>query len=71
MWNDHWCKSATKRCRVLAKKPERVLQAARARGVHIIPRKVPFVSHDEGTELVIQHIEKYWCPSVLSKDLLP
>jgi hypothetical protein len=35
------------------------------------PKKAPFVSHDEGTELVVKHIEKYWCPSVLSKDLLP
>ena len=34
------------------------------------PKKPPYVSHDEGTELVVQHIEKYWCPSVLSSDLL-
>jgi nicotinamidase-related amidase len=34
------------------------------------PKKKPFVSHDEGTELVVRHIEKYWCPSVLSKELL-
>jgi nicotinamidase-related amidase len=34
------------------------------------PKKAPFVSHDEGTELVIQYIEKYWCPSVLSSDLM-
>jgi nicotinamidase-related amidase len=34
------------------------------------PKKPPYVSHDEGTELVIQHIEKYWCPSVLSRDLM-
>lgn len=34
------------------------------------PKKRPFVPHDEGTELVIQHIEKYLCPSILSKDLL-
>jgi nicotinamidase-related amidase len=34
------------------------------------PKKPPFVSHDDGTERVIQHIEKYWCPSVLSSDLL-
>jgi nicotinamidase-related amidase len=34
------------------------------------PKKAPFVSHDAGTELVVQHIEKYWCPSVLSRDLL-
>jgi nicotinamidase-related amidase len=33
------------------------------------PKKPPFVSHEDGTELVMQHIEKYWCPSVLSKDL--
>lgn len=33
------------------------------------PKKRPFVSHDEGTELVVQHIEQYWCPSILSEDL--
>jgi nicotinamidase-related amidase len=33
------------------------------------PKKRPFVSHDRGTELVVEHIEKYWCPSVLSADL--
>jgi nicotinamidase-related amidase len=34
------------------------------------PKKAPYVSHDEGTALVVQHIEKYWCPSILSKDLV-
>lgn len=34
------------------------------------PKKRPFVSHDEGTELVVRHIEKYWCPSTRSADLL-
>jgi nicotinamidase-related amidase len=34
------------------------------------PKMRPFVSHDKGTALVIEHIEKYWCPSVLSGDLL-
>jgi nicotinamidase-related amidase len=33
------------------------------------PRRAPFVSHTRGTELVIEHIEKYWCPSILSDDL--
>lgn len=33
------------------------------------PKKAPFVSHDRGTELVIEHIEKYWCPTMLSADL--
>lgn len=34
------------------------------------PRDPPRVSHEEGTELVVRHIEKYWCPSILSSDLL-
>ncbi|MDQ6700612.1 MAG: isochorismatase family protein [Acidobacteriota bacterium] len=34
------------------------------------PKDRPFVSHDEGTELVVQHIEKYWGPSMLSADLV-
>ncbi len=33
------------------------------------PRQPPFVSQARGTELVIEHIERYWCPSVLSADL--
>lgn len=33
------------------------------------PKTRPYVSHEQGTELVIQHIEKYWCPSVLSSDV--
>lgn len=34
------------------------------------PKDRPYVSHDEGTELVIQHIEKYWAPTVLSSELM-
>src|SRR6185295_14934774 len=34
------------------------------------PRDRPFVSHDQGTELVIEHIEKYWAPTVESAELL-
>lgn len=34
------------------------------------PKRAPYVSHKRGTELVIEHIEKYWCPSILSSDLL-
>jgi nicotinamidase-related amidase len=34
------------------------------------PDMPPYVSHDEGTRLVIDHIEKYWCPSIESGDLL-
>jgi nicotinamidase-related amidase len=35
------------------------------------PAKPPHVSHDEGTRLVVDYIEKHWCPTVLSDDLLP
>lgn len=34
------------------------------------PKDWPNVPHDQGTELVVQHIEKYWCPTVLSTDVL-
>lgn len=33
------------------------------------PRTQPFVSHTRGTELVIEHIETMWCPSILGEDL--
>lgn len=33
-------------------------------------RKSPFVNHFRGTELVVEHIEKYLCPTVISADLL-
>jgi len=34
------------------------------------PRMKPFVSHERGTELVIEHIEQHWCPTVLSDELV-
>lgn len=30
------------------------------------PAMPPYVSHDRGTELVVEHIEKYWCPTASS-----
>ena len=33
------------------------------------PQTSPYVTHEQGTELVVQHIEKYWCPSALSAEL--
>ena len=33
------------------------------------PRDYPYVSHTRGTELVIEHIETHWCPSIPGKDL--
>jgi nicotinamidase-related amidase len=34
------------------------------------PAQAPYVSHDEGTRLVVAYIEKFWCPTLLSDDLL-
>jgi nicotinamidase-related amidase/type 1 glutamine amidotransferase len=34
------------------------------------PAKAPFVSHFTGTDLVVEHIEKHWCPTATSADLL-
>jgi nicotinamidase-related amidase len=33
------------------------------------PREKPYVSHTRGTELIVEHIERYWCPSIVSDDL--
>lgn len=33
-------------------------------------RKRPYVSHFVGTDLICEHIEKYWCPSITSTDLI-
>jgi nicotinamidase-related amidase len=32
-------------------------------------RMRPFVPHDKGTELVIEHIERFWCPSIISSQI--
>jgi nicotinamidase-related amidase len=32
-------------------------------------RKSPYVSHFRGTDLVIEHIERYWCGTVTSNDV--
>ncbi|QEL14517.1 ThuA domain-containing protein [Limnoglobus roseus] len=34
------------------------------------PAKAPFVAHCTGTDLVVEHIEKHWCPTVTSVDFL-
>ncbi|MCW5558040.1 MAG: ThuA domain-containing protein, partial [Verrucomicrobiae bacterium] len=33
-------------------------------------RKAPYVSHFRGTGLMVEHIEKFWCPSITSADFL-
>ncbi|TWU50888.1 Isochorismatase family protein [Rubripirellula tenax] len=32
-------------------------------------RKSPYVSHFDGTRLVTQHVERYWCPTITSTDV--
>ncbi|MBL8799614.1 MAG: ThuA domain-containing protein, partial [Planctomycetia bacterium] len=34
------------------------------------PRMKPFVSHFTGNDLVVEHIEKYWCPTITSVDVI-
>ncbi len=34
------------------------------------PARPPYVSHDEGTELVVSFIEKFWCRSALGSQIL-
>ncbi|MBA4066071.1 MAG: isochorismatase [Isosphaera sp.] len=34
------------------------------------PKMRPFVTHERGTELVVEHIERHWCPTLESKALL-
>jgi nicotinamidase-related amidase len=33
------------------------------------PKMKPMVSHQKGTELIIEYIETYWCPTIESKQL--
>jgi type 1 glutamine amidotransferase/nicotinamidase-related amidase len=34
------------------------------------PKMRPFVAHEKGTDLVVEHIEKYWAPSTTSAELI-
>lgn len=34
------------------------------------PARPPYVSHEEGVRLVVEYIEKFWCPTVTSAELL-
>ena len=34
------------------------------------PQSPPYISQEEGTRRIIHHIEKYWCPSISSQDLI-
>ena len=34
------------------------------------PAMAPYIDHDEGTRLVIGYIERFWCPSLASADIV-
>lgn len=34
------------------------------------PASAPFVSHERGTELVVEYIERHWCPTTTSESLI-
>ena len=34
------------------------------------PTMKPYVSHFTGNDLIVEHIEKYWCPTITSSDFL-
>jgi nicotinamidase-related amidase len=34
------------------------------------PARPPYVSHAEGTRLIVEFIEKFWCPTITGEDLL-
>ncbi len=34
------------------------------------PRDFPYVSHERGTEMVVEHIERYWCSTIDSNNLV-
>lgn len=34
------------------------------------PAKAPFVSHFTGNDLIAEHIEQYWCPTITSTDFV-
>lgn len=33
------------------------------------PYRPPYVSHEQGTQLMIRYVEQHWCPSIVSSDL--
>ena len=34
------------------------------------PQRAPHVGHDRGTQLVVEHIEAHWCPTLVSETLI-
>src|SRR5258708_21285460 len=55
--------------RQMAKNGKNVVLARDLTDAMYNPQKSPFVSHRRGTEMVIEHVEKYVAPSILSADI--
>lgn len=34
------------------------------------PIKIPYANNDTALQLMIEYIEKFWCPTISSKELL-
>jgi nicotinamidase-related amidase len=34
------------------------------------PRRPPYVPHEKGTELMVSHVERYWCPSTTYQEIV-
>lgn len=56
--------------REMVKKGQRVTLVRDLTDAMYNPLSAPYVSHFTGNDLVIEHIEKYWAPTITSADLL-
>jgi nicotinamidase-related amidase len=56
--------------RQLAKNGKRVVLVRDLTDTMYNPQRPPFVQHHSGTDLIVEHIEKYVCPTVTSDQLL-
>ena len=56
--------------RQLAKNGKRVVLVRDLTDTMYNPQRSPFVQHHSGTDLIVEHIEKYVCPTITSDQLL-
>ena len=56
--------------RQMAKNGRRVVLVRDLTDTMYNPKQRPFVSHFQGTDLIVEHIEKFVCPTITSVDLL-
>lgn len=70
MWDAHTCPNSAARVGELAPRVDAVAKALRARGALIIHCPSDTMKFYEGTQLMVEHVEKYWCPSTTSAAIL-